>query len=122
MPNKSKIAVKIRKVKVFLGKLLVFLAQHISLTCLFIFCLTLIFGALLFYKYSILVQKIEFEPSELLQLKEKNYQNILKIWQEQEKKFIGTDSKERINPFKKPVPIIEEELESEKSEPEELTE
>lgn len=129
MPNKSKIAiekskiaVKIRKLKVFLGKLLVFSVRHFSLTSLFIFFLTLIFGALLFYKYSVLVQKIEFEPSELLQLKEKTYQDILKIWQEQEKKFIGAESKKRTDPFKRPVPITEEELESEESEPEELTE
>ena len=100
---------EVKKIKEFLEKVSIFLAQHTFLTCLFLFFLSLIFGGFLFYKYIILTQKIEPESFGQLQLEEKIYQDILAIWQEEERKFIEADLKEYPNLFRKPVVKPEEE-------------
>lgn len=77
------------------------LASHIFLTCLFIVFLTLIFGALLFYKYVILIQNIEPEVSETFQLKEDVSKNILRFLYQEDKRFKQADSKEYFDLFRK---------------------
>ena len=106
---KIKIKTGIKKVKEFLSRALVFLAQHVSFTCLLLFFLTLIFSGLVFYKYSILIQKKEPEISEPFRLKEETYQEILKIWQRRKKRIEEADSKTYIDLFKGAIFIIEEE-------------
>jgi len=60
-----------------------------------------IFGGFIFYKYNILAQKAEPEITEKpLQFKEKTYQDVLKIWQEKEKRFNEADLKEYPDPFR----------------------
>ncbi|MFH1308487.1 MAG: hypothetical protein ABIH51_00555 [Patescibacteria group bacterium] len=109
---------QIKKIQNVIGIFLIFLVKHIAFTCVFLFFFSLIFGFLIFYKYSILADKIEFESFKYIQLDEEKYQNILLIWEEQEKRFLDTNSKQYLNPFVKSILIIEEGVEIEK----ELTE
>lgn len=93
--------VKLKKVKDFLKKLPRILGEKAFLTFLGLFFLSLIFGAFIFYKYSILIKEIEPQITEKpLQFKEKTYQEVLKIWQEKEIKFRETDFKEYPDPFR----------------------
>lgn len=78
------------------------IAQHIIPTSLILFLLSLVLGGILFYKYVIFVQKKEFEvPQKESLIKENIYKEILKNWQEQEKRFDEADFKEYPNPFKR---------------------
>lgn len=93
--------IKIRKFKKFLRNLPLAIAKHAFLACLFLFFLALIFGGLLFYKYSILTQKTNLEDlSWGFSLEEETYQQVFKAWQEQDRKFQEADFKEYPNPFK----------------------
>jgi len=92
---------KLKKIKDFLTKLPRTLGERAFLTFLGLLLIALIFGGLIFYKYSILVEKAEPEISEIpLKFKEKTYQDVLKIWQEKEKRFEEADLKEYPNPFR----------------------
>jgi len=92
---------KLKKIKDFLKKLPRTLGERAFLTFLGLLLIALIFGGLVFYKYSILVEKAEPEISEIpLKFKEKTYQDVLKIWQEKEKRFEEADLKEYPNPFR----------------------
>jgi hypothetical protein len=113
---------KISKLKAFLGKLSLIFAQHPFLTCLFLFLFALIIGGTLFYKYTILAQKIRPELFEFLALKEKNYQEVLGVWQQQEKKFNEADLKEYPDPFEAATLTLEESEEGTPKKTEELTE
>lgn len=76
------------------------LAKKSLFTLLLLFCLSLIIGSFLFFKYYILPQKKPIEIKEKpIELKEKNYLEILNIWEEREKRFEETKSKEYLNPF-----------------------
>lgn len=102
--------IKIKKIKNFLVNLILFIIKHDFLVCLFLFLLSLLFGVFLIYKYSILAQKVEVgEVGQSFLIKEQSYQEILKIWQEQEEIFKQADSKEYSNPFK-PISAPEGEL------------
>lgn len=70
-----------------------FIAKHIFEFSLFALLLTLIIGVILFYKYSILAQKIGIEslPQTCL-LEEKSYQKVLDIWTKNEQTFNQADS------------------------------
>ncbi len=103
------VRVKVNKLKFFSEKFIWVIAEHAFLTCLFLFILALIFGGVFFYKYNILAQKVEPEIlTQTFVLKEEICQNIFEVWQENERKFEETDSKEYSNPFEKPVPLPEE--------------
>lgn len=92
---------EIKKIKKFSNYLFLAIVKHAFLVSLILFLLALIFGGYLFYKYIILVQKIDIGVLEKpFLLNEKNYQDVLKTWQEQEKRFKETDFKEYPNPFK----------------------
>jgi hypothetical protein len=92
--------IKIKKLKEFLERLPRALGERAFLTFLGLLVLALIFGGIIFYKYQILVKRAKIQiTEEPLQFQEKIYQDILKIWQEKEKNFKETDSKEYPNPF-----------------------
>ena len=106
--------INIDRIKKFLAKInfLKFgenIAQHILPTSLILFLISLILGGILFYKYIIFVQKKQFEvPQKESIIKEDIYKEILKNWQEQEKRFNEDGFKEYSDPFKKqtqPTPI-----------------
>lgn len=92
------------KIKKFFKKLPRILGERAFLTSLGLIIIALILGGVIFYKYSIFIQK--FSSQTLMggekpsQFNEKNFQEILKIWQEKEKKFKEADSKEYPNPFR----------------------
>jgi len=101
--------VKINKLKKFLSKVPLIITMHSFRACLILFILSLAIGANLFYKYNILAQRAEpesLEPSVLF--KEKTYQQVLKIWQERDKRFQEADFKEYSNPFLERVPFPDE--------------
>lgn len=92
--------IQINKIKNFFGSLILFIIKHDFLVCLFLLLLSLVLGGLLVY--SILVQKVEHKGLEqTFLIEEKNYQEILKIWQENEKTFLEADFKQYLDPFEK---------------------
>ncbi len=99
------------KIQKFLGKLVLAIVKHLFLDCLIIFLLTLILGSFFYYKYNILAQRVKLESFEKpFLLKEDDYQNVIKIWQEDERRFKEADSKEYINPFKEQSTVVPEEV------------
>ncbi len=105
---------KIKEIKQFLKKLPRTLGKRSFLTFLGLLLIALIFSGFFFYKYSFLAEKGKLEVLEKpLKFNEKVYQEVVKIWQEKEKKFEETNFKEYTDPFgeiKKelPSPISEE--------------
>jgi len=93
--------IKIKKIGSFLKKLPRILGERAFLTFLGLMILSLILGAIVFYKYSFLKKKIEPQITERpLKFKEKTYEDVLKIWQEREERFKKADLKEYPNPFR----------------------
>ncbi len=69
-------------------------ADNLAWSCLALFLLVLALGALVFYSYGVLAEKKEFNDLKSpLQLEEKTYQEVLKIWQEREEDFNKADEK-----------------------------
>ena len=102
---------RINKTKKFLGKVPLIIARHAFWACLTLFILSLVVGANLFYKYSILAQRAEPESLEQTVLfKERTYQRVLKAWQEREKRFEEADFKEYSDPFLEAVSFPEEQI------------
>lgn len=92
--------VKLKQIKVFIKKLPKKLAEKAFLTFLGLFMLSLIFGGLIFYKYSILPQPEPVEEGEVgLKFKSELYQKILEIWQNKEGRFEKTAAKQYLNLF-----------------------
>ena len=91
---------KIKEIKQFLKKLPRTLGKRSFLTFLGLLLISLIFSGFIFYKYSFLAEKEKLEVLEKpLKFNEKVYQDVLKIWQEKEKKFGETNFKEYPDPF-----------------------
>jgi len=87
--------IKIIKLKESLKRLLWILVEKAFLTYLVLLFISLIFGAVIYYQYSSIIERAEIEIiREPLHFQEKTYQNILKIWQERESRFQKADSKE----------------------------
>ncbi len=92
--------IKLNKITIFLKKIARVLAENSFITLLALFIIALGIGALLFYKYIILVQKTQPQITEKpIQFKEKTYESILQIWGEREQKFQATQDKKYPNPF-----------------------
>lgn len=92
---------KTKEIKRFLGKLPRIVGEHQFITALILIFLALILGGFIFYQYSFLVEKKEIELREKpLYFQEKTFQEILKIWQEREKRLKETDLKEYPDLFK----------------------
>jgi len=106
--------IKLNKIKNFFEKLPEILGERAFLSSLGFLLFSLILGGLIFYQYAILAERKEPEISKKpLQFNKKNYQEILGVWQEKEKRFQGTDSKEYLDLFqeikqKTPISISEE--------------
>jgi len=97
------------------------LAEHTFLTFLFSFFLILVLSGLIFYKYSILVEKKEPEVLEkAFQFEEETYQEILKKWQEKEQRFEEASKKKYLDPFR--IAAVPENNESQEEKPEEKPE
>ncbi len=92
---------KTKKIKDFFKKLPKILGERAFLAFLIFLFVVFIFGGIIFYKYDILVQRANPQITEMpLQFEEKNYENVLKIWQEKEVKFKASDSKTYPDPFR----------------------
>ena len=81
---------------------------------MFLLLVVLALGALIFYRYDILVEFSEPKISgQTVQFKKDLYREILKEWQTREKRFTAADSQNYINPFQekreKPAPVVLEE-------------
>ncbi len=100
--------INLKKIKGFFGKLSRILGEKAFLTFLGLLIIFLIFGAFLFYKYIFLVEKTQPEILEKpLQFNEGLLWEILQRFEEKEKKFEETKTKEYPNPFIRTI-IIEE--------------
>jgi len=96
--------VKIKIIKNFSWGLVLFIVKYDFLVCLILFLLSFLFSGFLFYKYSILTDKIEIEEiDQSFLIKEQTYQEILRIWQDYEQKFQQAGLKEYPNLFQ-PAP------------------
>lgn len=92
---------KIKKINNFFQKLPRALGENAFLTFLGLFMIVLILSGVLFYKYNILVKKTELKAAEKqIEFQEKTYQDVLKIWQEREKRFKEAGSKAYPDPFR----------------------
>ena len=91
---------KTKKIQESLKKLIKTLVENSFLAFLELLLIALIIGGIVFYQYSILAKKSPAEISEKpFQFQENAYQEILKKWQEKEKRFKEVDLKEYPNPF-----------------------
>lgn len=92
----------LNKIKVFLKKLPRTLGERAFLTFFGLLFLSLLFGEFLFYYYDVSIQKqgteAQFKPERF---KEEVFNNVLKEWEEREKRFKGAEAKEYSNPFQK---------------------
>ncbi|MFC1663788.1 hypothetical protein ACFL0A_01545 [Patescibacteria group bacterium] len=93
--------IKVIATKDFLKKLPKILGTYAFSTFLGFFIFSSILGLIIFYKYGVLAERAEPEVSEEpLQFKEKTYQEVLKIWEDCQKKFEQTESKIYPDPFR----------------------
>lgn len=93
--------IKIKKIKEFLKKLPRTLGEKAFFVFLGLLLIALIFGGIIFYQYNVLAKRAEVQIIEKpIQFQEKAYQDILKIWQEREKRFQATDFKTYPDPFR----------------------
>lgn len=91
---------RFQKIKIFFKKLPRILAEKFFLTFLGLFFLSLIFNFIIFYKYSFLAKKfLPKETKKFIQFDEKNYQEVLKFWQEKSERFQKTNLKKYPNLF-----------------------
>jgi len=109
---------KIKEIKIDKTKILklfkkapFFIANHAFIASVALFLLALLIGAILFYKYFILVQKIDLSNiNENFLLDEQGYQELRNTWQKQETMLEQSESKEYPNPFIKSLPFPEQKV------------
>ena len=92
--------IKLNKIKEFFKKLLRILGENPFLASLTFILISLILGSMVFYKYSVLVEEKKLET--LIKpplLEEEILKDVLKIWQDRQKKFDEAGFKEYPNPF-----------------------
>ena len=92
--------IKLNKTKQGFYRLLRILGENPFLTSLTLILIALILGSAVFYKYSVLVEEKKLET--LIKpplLEEETLKNILKTWQDRQKKFDEAGFKEYPNPF-----------------------
>lgn len=93
--------IEIKKLKSFFQKLLKILGENAFLTSLALLFIALILGGLTFYKYSILAERGKPEALERIPyFNEKTFQEILRIWQNRQKRFEEAGLKEYPDPFR----------------------
>ncbi len=92
---------KIEKVKLFLRKIPKILGERAFLIFFLLFFLGLIFGGIIFYKYSFLPGKMEVEIIRRpIRFNKEIYLKILDEWQRREVKFERTKTRKYPNPFR----------------------
>ena len=102
--------IKTDKWNKFFKKLPRSLAENAFRSFMILVCLALIFGCVLFYKYSVLAEKKEPEVfKKPIEFKENIFENILKEWENREVKFNATDTKEYPDLLKEEISILGEE-------------
>lgn len=94
---------KFNKIKLFFEELPKIMAERAFLSFLILLLISLIFGFITFYKYSILAEKspLKTEEKKPLKFKEKTYKKVLEIWQEKEKRLREADLKQYPDAFRK---------------------
>jgi len=101
MVTKYQIIRAYQKFKFFFNKLPKTLAKHAFLTSLVLILVAVIFGAIVFYKYILLVEKKEPQiPEQSLIVDEKAIKEFLEIKKERQIRFDQADFKEYNNPFR----------------------
>lgn len=90
---------KIKKVKDFLLNIPKILVQHLFMTLFFLLILDLILTGVLFYKYYLQKEDLEFQ-SQVFGLNERLLNNVLEEWQEREEIFKSVDSKQYLDLFR----------------------
>lgn len=92
--------IKTKKIKNFLRSLPKILALHPFLTFWSLLSIALILGGFIFYRYSILAEKPETEPSKgLLKFKQEACQEVVNQWQQRKENLENINLKQYINPF-----------------------
>ncbi len=92
--------IKIERIKNLFKKLPKTLALHPFLSFWGLLSIALILGGFVFYRYSILAEKLEIETArELLKFKQETYQEVINQWQQREESLENINSKQYINPF-----------------------
>lgn len=95
---------KLAGIKDFFKKLPRFLGANAFLVSLGLISLSLIIAGSIFYQYSFLVlQKEPGNPEKPLYFQEKVFQDILKIWDDRQRRFEETDFKEYPDLFRSKV-------------------
>jgi hypothetical protein len=90
---------KIKKVKDFLSNIPKILVGHFFMTLFFLLILDLILTGVLFYKYYLQKEDLEFQ-SQVFGLNERLLNNVLEEWQEREEIFKSVDSKQYLDLFR----------------------
>lgn len=76
------------------------LADKSFLSSIILIFLALVVGAILFYKYDVLVEKQEAQSSQTsLRIQQANYSFVMSEWQERQEKFDAADFKNWPDPF-----------------------
>lgn len=89
-----------KKIGYFFKKFPRILAENAFLISLVLFFIAMVLGGFLFYKYYILVERAESQPSQkLLYFDKQNFETVLKAWQDRQINFQAADSKQYLNPF-----------------------
>ena len=77
------------------------LARHAFLSFLVLLLVSLLLGALLFYKYSYLTAKTEPEVSDkTTQFKKDLFQKVIDEWQNRQERSEGADTKKYLDSFR----------------------
>lgn len=93
---------KLRKIGSFFKKLPRVLGENSFLTFLGLLFVSLVLGALVFYKFSFLVGKEKLEiTEESLRFQEKTYQAVLDEWQKRDERLSEINLKLYSDPFVK---------------------
>ena len=88
-----KLKFDINKIKSFFEKLFFSLAENVFLSCLALFLLALIIGGLMLSRTVFFLKLEKSDSIEPLKLEKEGYENILKIWEKEEKKNNEADGK-----------------------------
>lgn len=90
------VKIEFKKIKNLAKKI----AQKPLLTFLFLFFLSLFLSGLIYYQgIQSAEKKLKEKKEKAVEFDEKSYEEILKIWEEKERKFQNAESKEYLNPF-----------------------
>ena len=104
--------IKANKLKETIKSLPRILTKHLFAFFMFLVFLALVFGGILFYKYSILAERAEARVFvRTIQIKKDILQRILDKWTEREERFNQAGTKEYSNPFEESGSLLEEEAE-----------